>query len=86
MEDKEKNCLVFGDGPVKKFPNPIGEQECSDTDLIACIESVEKKEKEEKAARFATLNSDELTAIVANAEAKGTKRNTKWCVKIFEGD
>ena len=45
-------------------------------------------EEEVKAAsaRFATLKSDDLTGIVANSEAKGTKRNTKWCVKIFEGD
>ena len=50
------------------------------------MEAVEKIEEEEKAARFATLNSDELTAIVANSEAKETKRNTKWCVKIFQGD
>ena len=50
------------------------------------MEVVEKIQEEEKAARFATLNSDELTAIVANSEAKGTKRNTKWWVKIFEGD
>jgi len=45
-----------------------------------------KKEEEEKAARFTTLNSDELTAIVANSEAKRTKWNTKWCVKMFERD
>ena len=45
------------------------------------MEAVEKIEEEEKAAHFATLNSNQLTAIVANSEAKGTKRNTKWCVK-----
>jgi len=50
------------------------------------MEVVGKNEEEEKAARFAPLNIHELTAIVANSDAKGTKRNTKWCVKMFEGD
>ena len=86
MDEKEKTCPVSSVGPVNECLTQFEESECSDTELIACMEVVEKKEEEEKAARFATLNSDELTAIVANSEAKGTKRNTKWCVKIFEGD
>ena len=60
------------------------EPECSDAELLACLEVVEKTEAE-KASRFAILNSDELQEIVSNAEAKGSKRNTKWFVKMFEG-
>ncbi|KAL9962018.1 hypothetical protein ACROYT_G031072 [Oculina patagonica] len=70
---------------VTEFTNAVEEPESgSDTELVACLEAVERKEKVEKAVRFATLNSDELTAIVSNAQAKETKRNTKWGVKIFE--
>jgi len=86
MNENNKKSPVSRDRPVNECLNQFEEPECSDTELIACMEVVEKMEEEEKAARFATLNSDELTAIVANSEAKGTKRNTKWCVKIFEGD
>ena len=53
-------------------------QTVPDTALLACMEVVEKIEEEEKAAHFATLNSDKLTAIVANSGAKGTKQNTTW--------
>ena len=66
------------------IPNWNKEPECSDAELLACLEVVEKTEAE-KASRFATLNSDELQEIVSNAEAKGSKRNTKWFVKMFEG-
>lgn len=86
MDETEKKSPVSSVGPVNEYLTQFEELDCSDTELIACMEVVEKIEEEEKAARFATLNSDELTAIVANSEAKGTKRNTKWCVKTFEGD
>ena len=86
MDEKEKKSQVSSDGPVNECLNQFEEPEGSDTELIARLEVVGKIEEEEKAGRFATLNSDKLTAIVANSKAKGTKRNTKWFVKIFEGD
>ena len=55
MGTTRKNIyLVSGDGPVNKFLNPVEEPECFDTELIACMEVVEKR-KEEKAAHLATL-------------------------------
>jgi len=86
MDKKKTKFPVSSVGPVNECFAQFEEPECSDTELISCMEVVEKNEEEEKAARFATLNSNELTAIVANSEAKGTKQNTKWCVKMFEGD
>ena len=86
MGERGKKFPVSNVEPVNECLTSFEEPECSDTELIACMEVVEKIEEEKKAARFATLNSDELTAIVTNSEAKGTKRNTKWCVRIFEGD
>ena len=82
MDEQEQKFPVSSVGPVNECLTQFEEPECSDTELIACMEAVEKIEEEEKAAP----NSDELTAIVANSEAKGTKQNTKWCVKIFQGD
>ena len=82
MDEQEQKSPVSSVGPVNECLTQFEEPECSDTELIACMEAVEKIEEEEKAAP----NSDELTAIVANSEAKGTKQNTKWCVKIFQGD
>ena len=55
----------------------------SDQELVGHVERFEEKEK--KNSRFAALNDSELQEIVADAEAKGTKRNTKWVVKTFEG-
>ena len=84
--NRKKKSPVSSVGPVNEFLTPFEEPECSGTELIARMEVVEKIGEEEKATHFATLNNDELTAIVKNSEAKGTKRNTKWCVKIFEGN
>ena len=54
----------------------------SDQELVG---HVERFEEEKEHSRFAALNDSELQEIVADAEAKGTKRNTKWVVKTFEG-
>ena len=86
MGDGGKKSPFSNVGPGNDCLTSFEEPECSDTELIACMEVVEKIEEEKKAARFATLNSDELTAIVTNSEVKGTKQNTNWCVKIFESD
>ena len=71
MDETEKKSPVSSFGPVNECLTQFEEPDCSDTELIACMEAVEKIEEEEKAARFATLNSDELTAIVANALLSG---------------
>ena len=55
----------------------------SDQELVGHVEQFEEKEKEN--SRFAALNDSELQENVADAEARGTKRNTKWVVKTFEG-
>ena len=74
---KQKKSPVSSVGPIDECLTQFEEPDCYDTELIACMEVEEKIEEEEKAAQFATLNSDELTATVANSEAKGTKQNTK---------
>ena len=38
-----------------------------------------------KTTRFPELSGDDLQDIVTNAECKGSKQNTKWFVKMFEG-
>ena len=60
------------------------ERKCSDAELVAFAEVVEAAEAE-KSGCFTTLSSNELHEIVTNAEARGTKRNTKWFMKMFEG-
>ena len=41
--------------------------------------------KECENARFALLSDEDLTSIISSAEAKGTKKNTKWIVSTIEG-
>ena len=48
-------------------------------------QEIEYKAKERETSRFATLTDDDLTRIISNAEAKGTKKNTKWIVNLIQG-
>ena len=36
-------------------------------------------------SRFATIGQGQLNEIVDNAQAKGTKKATKWAVNVFKG-
>ena len=64
----------------------------NDDELLNEVEKIESVQPEvnpdsaKSAARFATLNEKDLGEIVTNAEAKGTKRNTKWIVSTIEGN
>ena len=66
------------------LPNWEKEIELSDTELLSCAEA-QVNEAVETTTRFPKLSGDDLRDIVANAESKGSKRNTKWFVKMFEG-
>ena len=71
----------------------------TDEEIINCLETVEKKQENainstnmpEKAiekrenTRFALLTDEDLTTIISSAEAKGSKKNTKWIVGTIEG-
>lgn len=35
--------------------------------------------------RFATIDQNQQNEIVDNAQAKGTKKATKWAVNVFQG-
>ena len=41
--------------------------------------------KKTENARLALLTDEDLTTILSSAEAKGTKKNTKWTVGTIEG-
>jgi len=61
-------------------------QDISDDKLCSSLEEFEAEQNaNDSAVRFAILNDDELHEIVRNSESKGTKKNTRWCVKMFEG-
>ena len=83
---KSQSCYIM-DSPVFdlfNFENYTPEWgNVSDQELVGHVEQFEEKEKEN--SRFAALNDSELQEIVADAEIKGTKTNTKWFVKTFEG-
>ena len=85
MESDTPNLNVvhfsFSDDSLPEWENELG---VSDTDLVSCAEAVEKEEIE-KSTRFPKLSRYDLQNIVTNAESKGSKRNTKWFVKLFEG-
>ena len=67
----------------------------TDDELIAHAETAEKTQehvennnkaaKESEKPRFAILTDEDLTTIISSAEAKGTKKNTKWIVNTIEG-
>ena len=67
----------------------------SDEEIISCMETIEKEQdppkcrpqtsKKPENARFALLTDEDLTTIITSAEAKGTKKNTKWIVSTIEG-
>ena len=54
----------------------------SDAELIANDESMINSET----LRFPSLGDEDLTAIIKDSHAKGTKKTTKWIVKAFEGN
>ena len=57
----------------------------NDDELVSEVQKIEKENQETEKSRFVTLNEDDLLRIVTDAEAKGTKRNTKWIVNTIEG-
>ena len=71
----------------------------SDGEIISCVKTIEKEQesvtnppecqpqtlKQPENARFALLTDEDLTTIISSAEAKGTKKNTKWIVATIEG-
>jgi len=64
------------------------EELISDEELLAQAERVEntqEKEQNKTKFRFAELGDNDLCNIVASAEAKGTKKNTRWAMKTVEG-
>ena len=55
---------------------------CDEYDL-ANLTTVE--ETTTNPSRFATIGQGQLNEIVDNAQAKGTKKATKWAVNVFKG-
>ena len=71
----------------------------SDEEIISCVETIEKEQdrvtnrsecrpqtlKQPENGSFGLLTDEDLTAIISSAEAKGTKKNTKWIVGTIVG-
>jgi len=47
------------------------------------VENSSEREGEERKARFFVEN--DLESILEQSQSNGTKRNTKWVVKLFQG-
>ena len=47
------------------------------------VENISEKQGEERKARFFVEN--DLESILEQSQSSGTKRNTKWVVKLFQG-
>ena len=56
----------------------------TDEDLVSEVPKVEEDE-EKKKSRFASFSDKDLTGIISNAEAKGTKKNPTWVLKTIRG-
>ena len=70
----------------------------SDEEILSCVKTIEKEQesvtnppecrpetKQPENPRFALLTDEDLTTLISSAEAKGTKKNTKWIVATIEG-
>ena len=55
------------------------------TDEELLQQADEAEEAEFNKERFTLLSEEELDNLISSAEAKGTKRATKWIVKVIEG-
>ena len=92
------NLDFFSDFITDNDITNIGD-DISDGEIISCVETIEKEQesvrnlpecrpqtlKRPKNACFALLTDEDLTTIISSAEAKGTKKNTKWIVATIEG-
>jgi len=79
----EEDCLpdfsVFDFSFVDDTVPDCGKElECSDAELVSCLEAVENEEIE-KETRFPNLSGPDLQQIVSNAESKGSKRHSVVC-------
>ena len=71
---------------MEDFPNFDIDLDCTDSELIACADKVEKGGKTSGVqSRFVTLEQKDLIEIISDAQAKSTKKATKWIVKTLEG-
>ena len=48
-------------------------------------EQAEEAENNEVPVRFTLMSEQDLDDLISSAEAKGTKRATKWIVKVIKG-
>ena len=55
------------------------------TDEELLQQANEAEEAELNKDRFTLLSEEELVNLISSAEAKGTKRATKWIVNVIEG-
>ena len=60
-------------------------QDISDEQLLQHVHEMEGQQKTGENPCFVALQESDLREIVAGAEAKSTKRNTKWVIKTIEG-
>ena len=81
-------CTHFLKQKMSLSDNEGNSPTSSDEELFTQTEIVEQKiklEEIEEKIRFVALTDEELTDIIGSAQAKGTKRNTKWIVNTVEG-
>ena len=57
--------------------------EIEDQELVVEVEKLENEAG--LSSRFRLCEEVDLNQLVENADAKGTKRNTKWVIKLIEG-
>ena len=90
------NLDIFSDFKTGNDITDVGDG-ITDEEIVRCVETIEKEQesitnppecrpqRKPENARFALLTDEDLTTILSSAEAKGTKKNTKWIVGTIEG-
>ena len=90
LEDENENellALIEIENAIRNDTvNSVVESEISEHVQVA-DENTEPRLASNKTSnqRFVSLSSAEIDEVIMRAEAKNTKDNTKWAIRVFEG-
>jgi len=69
---------------LPNFEINVHEFEAIDNELL--LETKKLEDELGITSRFLNFTNDDLLQLVRDTEAKGTQRNTKWGIKLFQGN
>ena len=88
LEDENENELLASIVAIRNDTvNSVVESEISEHVQVADENTEPRPASNNKKSnqRFVSLSSAEIDEVITRAEAKNTKDNTKWAIRVFEG-